>query len=127
MILEFQPKKNFLTFNSLWDIMGTMKGVNMDEYETVIKENVSFDKVPKNLMNDFIDSDTAHYMNTLDSFRDPETDQYPGYDDIQNHPEWKSAKEEVIQFRSFDEFAIILDRRTAKEYCTLQHLVDDWE
>ena len=116
-----------MTFNSIWDIMGTMKGVSMDEYETVIKENVSFDKVPKNLMDDFIDSDTAHYMNTLDSFRDPETFQYPGYDDIQNHPEWKSAREDMIHFRSFDEFAIILDRRTDKEYCTLQHLVDDWE
>ena len=31
MILEFQPKKNFLTFNPTWDIMGTMKGVNMTQ------------------------------------------------------------------------------------------------
>ena len=72
----------------------------MDEYETVIKENVLFDKVPKKLMDGFIDSDTKHYMNTLDSFRDPKTDEFPGYDNIEKHPEWKSAREEVISLNN---------------------------
>jgi hypothetical protein len=97
----------------------------MDEYETVIKENVPFDKVPKKLMDGFIDSDTKHYMNTLDSFRDPKTDEFPGYDNIEKHPEWKSAREEVISFRKFEKFAIILDHRDDKHYCTLQYFVNE--
>ena len=100
---------------------------SMDEYDEVILENVLYKKVHKDLMDSFIDNDTAHYMNTLDSFRDPETYQYPGYDDIQNHPEWQSAREEVIGFRKYDKFAIIFDHRTREHYCTIQHSVDDWK
>ena len=90
----------------------------MDEYDEVISRNVPYKKVHKDLMDDFIDSDTAHYMNTLEVFA------YPGYDDIKNHPEWKSAREEVIGFRRYDKFAIVFDHRTKKHYCTLDHFMD---
>jgi len=97
----------------------------MDEHDEVILENVLYKKVHKDLMDSFIDSDTAHYMNTLDGFRDPETNQYPGYDDIQNHPECQSSREEVIGFRQYEKFAIIFDNRTREHYCTLQYFVDE--
>ena len=101
--------------------MGTMKGVNMiSDNEEAITRKVPFKKVHKSLMETFIDTDTRHYMCTLDHWAEEDF----GQEDCHLHKDWESAKKEIIGFRKDELFALIFNQETKEHYVVPDTWVD---
>ena len=71
-------------------------------------------------METFIDSDTRHYMCTLDHWAEEDF----GHEDCHLHKDWESAKKETICHRKDELFAIIFNQETKEHYAVPDTWVD---
>ena len=88
----------------------------MEDYETVVKENVVFTDLPKDVQKDHLEQEAIHQLCVLDYYASEELDHISA----RKHKDFKMIQENVFSWYEKDLFALIYDKRTDKYRCWRQ-------
>ena len=92
--------------SSVWEYIN-------EEYETVVKENVVFTDLPKEVQKAHLEEEAIHQLCVLDYYASEELD----YISARKHKDFKMIQKYVFSWDKKDLFALIHDKRKDTYRC----------
>ncbi len=87
-----------------------------EDYETVVKENVVFTDLPKDVQKDHLEHEAVHQLCNLDHYINENLDHISA----RKHKDFKMIQKYVFSWDEKDLFALIYDKRTDTYRCWRQ-------
>jgi hypothetical protein len=87
-----------------------------EDYETVVKENVLFKDLPKDVQKSHLEQEAIHQLCCLDFYRDQNLDDISA----RKHKDFKQIQKYVLSWVENDLFALIHDFRKDQYRCWRQ-------